>query len=135
VATFIGSPPMNMVEAALDAGATSIVGGGLTLPVPARLRAAVAGRGGARVVWGIRPENLVPPARQPRGEAVAVDAVVEIAEPLGDEVVVHAKAGEAGLVFKQDPHLEAAVGSTIRVRIELDALHLFDAESQRRLGA
>jgi len=135
VAAFIGSPPMNLVEAALDAGAAAIVGGGLSLPVPAGLRAAVAGRGGAKVAWGIRPENLVPPGREPRGESVAIDAVVEIAEPLGDEVVVHAKAGEATLVFKQDPHREAAVGSTIQVKVELDALHLFDAESQRRLGA
>jgi multiple sugar transport system ATP-binding protein len=64
-----------------------------------------------------------------------VDVTVEIAEPLGDEVVVHARAGQASLVFKQDPHREALVGSTIQVRVELDALHLFDAESQRRLGA
>jgi len=135
VAAFIGSPPMNLVEATLDAGAAAIVGGGLSLPVPTRLRAAVAGRGGASVVWGIRPENLVPPGREPRGESAAIDTTIEIAEPLGDEVVVHAKAGEAGLVFKQDPHREAAVGSTVRVKVELDALHLFDAGSQRRLGA
>jgi multiple sugar transport system ATP-binding protein len=134
VAAFIGMPPMNLVEATLDAGATTIQGAGLALPVPERLRGALVGKGGARVVAGIRPENVVPPGREPRGQAVEVAVTVEIAEPLGDEVVVHARAGQAGLVFKQDPHREAAAGSTIAVRIELDALHLFDAESQRRLG-
>jgi hypothetical protein len=48
--------------------------------------------------------------------------------------VVHGTSGGAALVFKQDPHRPAAVGSKVGVHLELDALHLFDAESQRRLG-
>ncbi len=135
VASFIGSPPMNLLEATLDAGASAMHGQGLSLPVPAGLRSALSGRNGARVVAGIRPENLVPPGREPRGASARIDATIELAEPLGDEVVVHARAGEVGLVFKQDPHREALVGSTVQLEVELDALHLFDAESQRRLGA
>jgi multiple sugar transport system ATP-binding protein len=135
VATFIGSPPMNMIEATLDAGAGVIQGAGLALPVPGKLRAALAGRGGARVVAGLRPEHVLAPGREPRGESVPLDATIEIAEPLGDEVVVHARVGEAALVFKQDPHRDAVVGQTVQVRIELDALHLFDAATEQRLGA
>ena len=44
------------------------------------------------------------------------------------------RAGENTLVFKQDPHRPAAVGSVIEVKVELEALHLFDAVDQRRLG-
>ena len=50
-------------------------------------------------------------------------------------MVVHGRAGDETLVFKQDPHLPAVVGSTIEVQLELDALHLFDAGSELRLGA
>jgi multiple sugar transport system ATP-binding protein len=92
------------------------------------------GRDGARVVGGIRPENVAPPGRSPRGEAASLRAVVEIAEPLGDQVVVHGRAGEDVVVFRQDPHCPVAIGDALQVQVELDALHLFDAESQRRIG-
>ena len=53
---------------------------------------------------------------------------------LGDEVVIHGRAGEDTLVFKQDPHRSAAVGSVVEVQLELDSLHVFDSENERRLG-
>ncbi|MBI5067717.1 MAG: sn-glycerol-3-phosphate ABC transporter ATP-binding protein UgpC [Deltaproteobacteria bacterium] len=134
VAAFIGTPPMNFVEARVAGAGETLQAGSFALPVPARLRAALRGRDGARVVVGIRPENAVPAGRAPRGPCHRIDTTVEIAEPLGDEVVVHARAGEDALVFKQDPHRPAAIGSTLAVDLELDALHFFDAETQRRLG-
>ena len=70
-----------------------------------------------------------------RGEPTPLSITVEIAEPLGDEVVVHARAGEEPLVFKQDPHRPVASGDTFEVQVELDALHLFDAGTERRIGA
>jgi len=85
-------------------------------------------------VLGIRPENVVPPGREARGETHRLQLTVEIIEVLGDEVVIHGKAGEDTLVFKQDPHRPAAVGSVVEVRVELDSLHVFDAENERRLG-
>jgi multiple sugar transport system ATP-binding protein len=132
VAAFIGTPPMNFVNGTVTGG--SISAAGTRLPVPRGAAAALAGREGAKLVIGVRPENVVPVGRDPRGESVPLTVTVEIAEPLGDEVVVHAKAGEDTLVFKQDPHRPAAIGSTQEVRLELDALHLFDQESQRRIG-
>ena len=105
------------------------------MPVPEALRAAVAGRDGAKVVVGVRPENLAPPGREPRGASAPVPVTVEIVEPLGNEVVVHARAGQDALTFKQDPHHATAIGSTVELRLELDATHLFDATTERRLGA
>ena len=135
VAAFIGTPPMNFLDARLADGGAVLETAGGRIPVPRRLAAALAGRGRRDVVTGIRPENVVPEGRTPRGEAVPLEVAVEIAEPLGDEVVVHARAGDGTLVFKQDPHRPAEIGSHAQVRIELDALHLFDAETQQRIGA
>ncbi|HSP17976.1 MAG TPA: ATP-binding cassette domain-containing protein, partial [Myxococcaceae bacterium] len=133
VAGFIGTPPMNLVKGTLTQGGASARTSGFELPVP---RAARGDAGeGTKVVLGIRPENLVPPGRQPRGQSHRLALTVEIVEVLGDEVVVHGRAGDETLVFKQDPHLPAVVGSTIEVQLELDALHLFDAGSELRLGA
>ena len=132
VAAFIGTPPMNFVRGELADG--RIQGAGLALPVPPRLRAALQGRSGGKMVAGVRPENVVADMRPPRGESAPLRVTVEIAEPLGDEVIVHARAGEDMVVFKQDPHRQPAIGDEMVVQVELDGLHLFDAETQRRLG-
>jgi multiple sugar transport system ATP-binding protein len=133
VAAFIGTPPMSFFQATVAAG-PSLACKGFSMPVPARLRSALAAREGAKVVVGVRPENVLAEGKSPRGETAPVEVTVEIAEPLGDEVVVHARAGEEPLVFKQDPHRSASIGDRLKVQLELDALHLFDAETQRRIG-
>jgi multiple sugar transport system ATP-binding protein len=134
VAGFIGTPPMNFVHGMLSEGGAAMAASGFTLPIPARIRGATSGRSGAKVVAGIRPENVIAPPAESRGEGVKVPVAVEIAEPLGDEVIVHARAGEDMVVFRQDPHRMPAIGDRFEVQVELDALHLFDAETERRLG-
>ncbi len=126
---------MNFVQATLAGGATRIAAAGFSVPVPEALRGAVSGRDGAKVVMGVRPENLAPPGREPRGPSAPIPVTVEIAEPLGNEVVVHARAGQDGLTYKQDPHQATVIGGTLELRLELDATHLFDATTERRLGA
>ena len=132
VAGFIGTPPMNFVRGTVEGGGATLRADGFTLPVPARLRGEV--RQGAKIVAGVRPENVIEPGKTPRGEAVPLPVTVEIAEPLGDEVIVHARAGDEMVVFKRDPHRLPAIGDRLEVQVELDGLHLFDAETQRRLG-
>ncbi len=131
-AGFIGTPPMNLIEATLGSGGSVARANGFEIPVPPAARGSA--REGTKVVVGIRPENVVPPGRDARGVTHPLALTVEIIEVLGDEVVIHGRAGESTLVFKQDPHRPAAVGSTIQVKVELEALHLFDAVDQRRLG-
>jgi multiple sugar transport system ATP-binding protein len=134
VAAFIGTPPMNFFQATVGEGGRRLTGAGFTLPAPGRLQAALAGRDGARLVVGVRPENAVPPGRASRGETAPLAVTVEIVEPLGNEVVVHARLGGETLVFKQDPHRPTAIGATLDVAVELDAVHLFDAQTELRIG-
>ncbi|HTT70908.1 MAG TPA: sn-glycerol-3-phosphate ABC transporter ATP-binding protein UgpC [Anaeromyxobacteraceae bacterium] len=134
VAQFIGTPPMNFVRGVLRNGGTLIEGQAFSFPVPAGMRAAVAGREGLRVIAGVRPENVIAPGREARGETAPVEAVVEIVETLGDEVIVHARAGEDTLVYREDPHRAPAIGAKLSARLELANLHLFDAESEQRLS-
>jgi multiple sugar transport system ATP-binding protein len=135
VAQFIGSPPMNFLEATLDANATTLVGQGFTLPVPQKLRAELAGKGGKKVKVGIRPDNLLQPGQAARGESAPLSTKVEIVEPLGNELIVHSRLGEFSLVSRMPPQNPPDPGATIPVVVELEALHLFDAETEQRLNA
>lgn len=134
VANFIGTPPMNLVAAAIAEGGAALAAGAFRLPVPASLRSLTAGRDGLRVVCGFRPENLRDAAVGGRGETHRIEMAVELVELLGHEVVVHGRIGEALLVAKTDPHRAPAAGGSMALDLELDRLHLFDATSERRLA-
>jgi multiple sugar transport system ATP-binding protein len=147
VASFIGTPPMNLVPAVLAAGGTRIVASGFALPMPTASAAWAAspslGRDGRKIVLGIRPENL----REARGEAPpaagetagvsgipGIPGIVEFVEPLGHEVIAHTRVGTDLLVAKLEPRRAPAMGDPIMLAVEVEALHLFDAESGERLG-
>ncbi|MBN1959792.1 MAG: sn-glycerol-3-phosphate ABC transporter ATP-binding protein UgpC [Deltaproteobacteria bacterium] len=133
VADFIGTPPMNFIEATFGDGGTVIVANGFTLPVPHKLTSQAASRVGRRVVAGIRPEHLYGPGKAATQGSIKLDVVVDICETLGDEVIVHGRVGDSVLIFKLDPHRTPEVGSTIDIHVDLDMLHLFDGETEDRI--
>ncbi len=135
VANFIGTPPMNFIKAAIRDGGSTLAASKFSLPVPASLRAVAAARDGRNVILGLRPEHILEPSTPTRGEKATLAAEVEVIEPLGDEVIVHARVGDDLLVYKIEPQLTPEVGQKLEVAIELDRLHLFDVETENRLAA
>jgi multiple sugar transport system ATP-binding protein len=129
VAQFIGTPPMNFLQGAIGADGASLQGKGFSLPVPIALAALARASPGRKLMIGLRPEHLVDSAAGP----VTLPVQVEILEPLGDQLVVHAKLADADLVFKVEPHHVLAVGQQVTVSVEVDKLHLFDAVTEQRL--
>ena len=125
VAGFIGSPPMNVLDARIDAGGQGVAlpgGAAFALPQP---RPDLAGR---PVKLGVRPEHLTIAA----DGALAV--TVELVEALGADTVVYGRLpdGEA-LVVRIAGLPTCREGETLRVAAPPEALHLFDADSGRRI--
>jgi multiple sugar transport system ATP-binding protein len=111
VAGFLGSPPMNLIDARIEArdGRPHAVAAGVDVPLdlpadgPDGARAGGAGRG-REVVLGIRPEDLVVTAdgRRPRTAASSpasalgtIHGTVRTLENLGSEEVAHCVVGPA----------------------------------------
>ncbi|MDK1491908.1 sn-glycerol-3-phosphate ABC transporter ATP-binding protein UgpC [Sinorhizobium sp. 7-81] len=117
VATFIGSPAMNLFEGAIMNG-EFVVDGTIALPLPPGYR------GEAPKVYGIRPEHLV------IAES-GVPATVFVVEPTGAETHVLVKIGsaDANLVLRDRINLEP--GQRITVAPDLSKLHLFSADGNR----
>jgi hypothetical protein len=136
VAAFIGTPPMNFVKATIADGGATLKGAAFSLPVAQSYRALTAGKDGKALVVGIRAENLSDGSRPVRGESARIPVTVEIAEPLGHEVLVYARAGGDDLIVaKVDPHHAPAIDQKLELVVELESLHLFDAATERRLTA
>ena len=136
VAAFIGTPPMNFVKATIADGGATLKGAAFSLPVAQSYRALTAGKDGKALVVGIRAEHLSDGSRPARGESARIPVTVEIAEPLGHEVLVYARAGGDDLIVaKVDPHHAPAIDQKLELVVELESLHLFDAATERRLTA
>jgi multiple sugar transport system ATP-binding protein len=93
VAAFIGSPAMNLYEAAVSPGAGEVKAGSQVLVLPPTLLAARPGLrayGDRKVVLGIRPEHLADGALGPEpAPGTTLVADVELIEALGNELQVH----------------------------------------------
>jgi multiple sugar transport system ATP-binding protein len=134
VAQFIGSPPMSFTNATLSANGEVLEGDGFKLPVPQSMRPMTAGKGGRKLKVGIRPDNIVSPSVTARGETAKLEVKVDLVEPLGNEVIVHSRLADHSLVFRLPPQHTPESGAMLPVVVELDSLHLFDAETEQRLS-
>jgi ABC-type sugar transport system ATPase subunit len=90
---FIGSPPMNILEAVLEEGAEGPVVrlAGVTLPLP---RSAGGGWSAGPVQAGIRPEHM---RLCGEGQAGSMAGEIAAVETLGRENLVHLRAAGRGL--------------------------------------
>jgi multiple sugar transport system ATP-binding protein len=125
VAQFIGTPPMNFVDAVMSDARLNARG--FSLPTRRPLT------NGQSVRVGIRPENIVFAGRQARGETAPIQAIIEMVEPIGHEAIVHCRVGPDILVTSLDAHQMPRVGDAIDFVVELEALHLFDATTEERI--
>ncbi len=128
VAGFLGSPPMNLLPGTLQRGADALTvqlddAPSLGLVVPAELASRLRSTETGRVVLGIRPEHLRTTSQEDAG---SFGAVVELAEPLGHEQLLHLRLERAALTARGAPGERPAVGATIFVSPDSTKLHLFD---------
>jgi multiple sugar transport system ATP-binding protein len=131
VASFVGSPPMNIVDVELGEGTLHI--GGAVMPVAAPLMVQVrqAAKGGP-LRLGIRPEDIVlasadgvPGATQASG----FGSEVYVVQPMDNETLVTFQVGPMHLTGRFPADFEPAVGSRIRIRLREERLHFFDRTS------
>jgi multiple sugar transport system ATP-binding protein len=108
VATFIGSPAMNLLDAS------------------------VLGIGGSGKLAGFRPEHVH--LGNGRPDSAQYKALVEVVEYLGDEQLAHLRIGDRAIVAKLpvEPRLHHGEESTFS--IPLDRVLLFDKETELAVG-
>lgn len=126
VASFIGSPAMNLLEGKMDDSGTRLVlENGMQLPLPVS-RAQFAGQ---RMTLGIRPEHIALSSQAENG----VPMVVETLEILGADNLAHGRFGEQKMVVRLPHQLRPNAGTTLRLHIPDDHLHLFEGETGLRV--
>jgi multiple sugar transport system ATP-binding protein len=159
VASFVGSPPMNLFEAGLESDDGKLVCriGDTDLELPSDLaaeRPSLANYAGRRVAVGIRPEDVREAAgwdgTRLRGRILLVESLgseqlvhIEItatplersdlvdtaAQPPGPSLGVDDSERSVTLLGRFDRHLLLAPGEAVEVAIDPRLLHFFDLET------
>jgi multiple sugar transport system ATP-binding protein len=158
VASFIGTPPMNLLEASVTVNSTISVSVGTdttfvvadeALQAYPQLRA----HDGRRVIVGLRSQHLHPAIERPN--LPTIEGHVELVEALGGESIVYLKidavsarqwqdgdegnelledgegvaASRPNIVAEFPAHLPLKIGERISLAVETARMHFFDPES------
>jgi len=136
VAGFLASPPMNLLDAHIEAerdGRLRVVCGSLALSLPSAHTSAYAAWRDREVILGIRPEDIhehqVRPAMQP------VEVQVVALEALGPEIILVAGlSGATEISARMGASFTAPIGGERRLYIDPADIELFDPETTNAIA-
>jgi multiple sugar transport system ATP-binding protein len=130
VATFIGTPPMNIIPAIYQAGNWQI--GDRTLSCLPELSTQLQLRNGQGLNLGIRPEHLT---IVPNSDVEALSIEIQVIEPLGREILLKGQicGTSTSIDLIAGPDWSGRVGDRLTVKLAPDSLFIFDASTGNRL--
>ena len=141
VAGFIGSPAMNLINGHLvGAGAGQVFeaepAGGVSFRVPIPADHPASGTTGPATL-GIRPEDLYVVGNAPASRRLSdpFEAILEVSEPMGNEVFLYVGVGADRIVARIEPQPIPEMGAAVSLALDLDKLHLFDGVTGDSLAA
>jgi multiple sugar transport system ATP-binding protein len=123
VATFVGSPPLNVLTGSLDTATTSFVVAGNRVPLRRETFAACVE---AKVTeLGVRPEDL---GVCDPGAPGALRGEVYVVEPLGNETLVEVRLGDAVVELLAERGWDAPIGAPVGVTFDAAAACFFSPD-------
>jgi len=119
VASFIGTPPMNLIE--LADGGGNIVIAGTDGPT-------VIGDAGVQRILGVRPEHIA------INQSDGIAAQVTSCDYLGAETIVATLCGGQNILIRTPGRSQVSAGDMIKLTWNKSDVHVFDAASGRLAG-
>ena len=127
VATFVGSPSMNVIAGVVHHG--TITAKDFSIPVSEQFVNKVAEN--QAVTIGFRPIDIV--LAEEAGDN-SMMAYVELTEYLGNQALLNLRVGGHELIAEVPATHRIQTGAQVLIRVNVDAVHLFDTASGRSLN-
>tara|TARA_B100000575_G_C22845141_1_gene495046 strand:- start:227 stop:730 length:504 start_codon:yes stop_codon:yes gene_type:complete len=128
VATFIGSPSMNMIKATIVNQNNHLcmrTNDGILVPVPKDKQNSV--NEGQNISFGFRAEDIVPLRYgQKPSNAWDMQSIVNLAEPLGTETLIFTNFGDIEIVSRMFTPEQVKSNDKLEFSLNLDRTYLFD---------
>jgi multiple sugar transport system ATP-binding protein len=139
VATFIGTPPMNLLEAQVvpradGTGCQLRLASHCITPLPAQ-QLLLHKRIGQKVLLGVRPQHLYLAATAPPDARLSepMQGQVDMVEPLGDHSDLHVLVDGQRVVVQLSAQVKVQEGEPLTLHLDMERLHLFDPVTGTRL--
>ena len=135
VATFVGSPAMNILRGRLtqEHGTYYFVTGGMTLPLPADKADRVKAYTNKEIELGIRPEHVLDRRTDSHADTV-VRGTVALIELMGNEIIVHVDVAGQDVIGRLDAHVPLVQGGEHEFLLAMRYSHFFDPESGKNVS-
>ncbi len=137
VASFLGSPPMNLLSMRIlhEDGQYKLSGRSIEYtPQSARLQAILARAPRPDVVLGVRHTAMPLALNGDASSANVIPGSIYTVEPTGDVTFVHVKLGDHLVISStSDSTYTARTGEPVALKLDEDQLHIFDAETTTTL--
>ncbi|HEY7709667.1 MAG TPA: sn-glycerol-3-phosphate ABC transporter ATP-binding protein UgpC [Candidatus Entotheonella sp.] len=136
VAGFIGSPPMNFLNARLvqNNGSYRVELNGTPLPLSEAQGKQAESYVGKEVVLGIRPEDILSAEDAQGKNLVPLKATVEVLEPLGAEIILELSTHGQAFTSRMGPQMRARMHDHIDVYFNMERCHLFDIQTEQSIA-
>jgi len=136
VATFIGSPPMNVIECDVIKEKDELyikIDSNMLMPCPSSKKDILSKS--SKVYVGIRAEDIVPSENSNNNEKKGwnFEKSIDLAEPLGTETQLFFKLNNKEIISRMyNPRL-IKVGEKINFEIDITKIHFFDHETEKAI--
>lgn len=136
VATFIGSPPMNIVKVKkTDKGlAMPSKDGSSEHKWDINLNEHFVGCDENDLFMGIRPEHILIDVNEKEVPTLPLPCRVDLIEPMGAETYLYLVGNGHSINARVDPSVKVEVGQQVTAHIPVAAFHLFKQSSTTRIG-
>lgn len=133
VAGFLGSPPMNFLDADLveENGAMHAKGDGFNIRLPEDLAGRARNKAVHKATLGVRPSDLEFDANSETDQSIDLNVVVS--EYIGAQSVLICACGNAKITVELKSETPIALGETLRFKVRPEGLHLFDPKTEAAL--
>jgi multiple sugar transport system ATP-binding protein len=141
VASFIGSPPMNLLKGKLEKRGDGLyfvetMLDGKKNRAELKINPEMATRLGAHVgrdvVFGIRPEDIEERAGAPLAGAT-IQATVDVTEPMGADTMLYLESGGHTLIARAKGYRHLAPGQEVQLALDMSQAHVFDGATEESL--
>jgi multiple sugar transport system ATP-binding protein len=137
VATFIGSPAMNVFPADVisDANGLRVSAADFQVSVPPERAERLRSLAGEQVLLGVRPEHIqVREYAEVVTEGNTIRMPVELVEPLGSETLLHLTGPDGMMIVARvDPRTTLRPGDVAELAVNTGHLHAFDPTTEEAL--
>ncbi|MDD3628013.1 MAG: sn-glycerol-3-phosphate ABC transporter ATP-binding protein UgpC [bacterium] len=133
VAGFIGSPSMNFIRGKIEKADKDYFFkySSMKLKLPENFNENISKYADKDVLMGIRPEDIYDKVfiTQPK-EGTVFRAIVEVIEPMGNEIFLYLKIGELSIIARVSPQTNVKINQEMELVVNISKTHVFDVDTE-----